>query len=189
MSQFHKSLERLLSGATLSGFLSAEGSPEPRPCSLKVERLEKSDGLHDWQFQFALQAAGNEHECRLPADVHWAGSTPVVSIHEAEIPGVGAVSAKVLINNCLVAGTWVHNDKRGEVWGEISHSHTPPPQHKKRFVIERSSEFLREWWTGSDWSDDCAKAQWFVHEPDGPRVTADEGAHAVCYPSGAVEPG
>ncbi len=188
MSQFHTSLKRLLSGATLSGFLSAEGSPEPRPVTLDIKRLDKSRGPHDWQLHVAIQAVENTVECDLAVDVQWAGSTPVISLHEASIPGVGTVNAKILINNCLFAGTWVHEGIRGEVWGEVWPL-AEAVSRKERFVIERSSEFLREWWTGSEWSEAAETAHWYKHEPDGPRITGDEGAHAVCYPSGEVEPG
>ena len=189
MSLFHTSLKRLLSGATLSGFLSAEGSPQPRPASLQIKRLEKSAGPHDWTFQVALQAAGNTEECPLTADVHWAGSTPVISIHEVNIPGVGTVSAKLLINNWLFAGIWVHNDKRGQVWGEVSPHPRNPPRPRIASSSNAAASSCGNGGRVSGWSDDCAQAQWFEHEPDGPRVTADEGAHAVCYPSGEVEPG
>jgi hypothetical protein len=59
----------------------------------------------------------------------------------------------------------------------------------RQYVIERSSEFLREWWTGSSWSDDYRKARWYAHEPDAPRETSEENAKAVRYPEGVVGPG
>lgn len=188
MNHHETSFERLLSGATLSGMLSAAGGEESRAAAVLVQRLERTDAPHEWLLHVVVTPGGNGVECQVKCDVHWAGSTPVATVHEAEIPGIGTVNAKVLFHNCLFTGTWLHAGRKGQMWGEVvtcAPDETPP----KRFVIERSSEYLREWWTGSDWSEDYARARWFEHEPDGPRVTDDEEAHAVCYASGKVEAG
>lgn len=188
MSLFHESLQRVLSGATLSGLLSPAGNHQPTQAAVLVKQLQKAAGPHDWLFQIAITAGGKEQECSVKGDVHWHGSTPVLTMHDVEIPGVGQVSGKLMIHNRLFAATWVHEGVRGHAWGDVAvRSAQQPPS--KQFVIERSSEFLREWWTGSDWSKDCTRALWFEHEPDGPRVTDDEEAHAVFYPSGEVEAG
>lgn len=187
MSLFHESLTRLLSGATLTGFLSPSDDQNPKAVSVLVKQLEKSGSSHQWQFQLLMTPGGNGQACSIIADVHWAGSTPVVSLHDVEIPDVGLINGKVLIHNGLFAGTWVYEGAKGQAWGEIVSPTTPPPP--KQFVIERSSEFLREWWTGTDWSNDYAQATWYEHEPDGPRVTADEAAHSVFYPDGKMDAG
>lgn len=57
------------------------------------------------------------------------------------------------------------------------------------YVIERCSENLREWGTGTEWSEDDRAAKWYEHEPDAPRETDDEQARTVHYPSGEVEAG
>lgn len=56
----------------------------------------------------------------------------------------------------------------------------------KEFVIERTNEMRREWWTGSEWSDDEKQACWYRTEPDAPKITEDENARAVRYETGAI---
>jgi hypothetical protein len=56
----------------------------------------------------------------------------------------------------------------------------------KEFVIERTNEMRREWWTGKTWTEDETQARWYTDEPDAPLATGDESAHAVRYESGAV---
>ena len=34
-----------------------------------------------------------------------------------------------------------------------------------QYVIERTSEMRREWWTGSDWTEDENRAKWYDSEP------------------------
>jgi hypothetical protein len=111
----------------------------------------------------------------------------VLTVTEAEIPGLGTISAKLMIHNCLFAGTWIHEGGSGTLWGNVVSQHEP--KHRKRFVIERSSEFLREWWTGRGWSEQGSEARWFEHEPDAPGETDDEEARPVCYPGGEIEAG
>ncbi len=57
---------------------------------------------------------------------------------------------------------------------------------QQRYVIERTSESKREWWTGSGWSEDDHRAQWFECKPDACREADDENAHVVEYTSGTV---
>ena len=55
----------------------------------------------------------------------------------------------------------------------------------KEFVIERTKEMRREWWTGTDWSEDENKARYNA-EPDAPQQTGDENARPVHYETGVV---
>lgn len=56
----------------------------------------------------------------------------------------------------------------------------------KEFVIERTNEMRREWWNGTDWTEDEFQARWYESEPDAPKVTGDENARAVHYETGTV---
>jgi hypothetical protein len=56
----------------------------------------------------------------------------------------------------------------------------------REYVIERSSEMRREWWTGAVWSEDENQARWYDSEPDAAKETDDENAHSVHYESGIV---
>ena len=55
-----------------------------------------------------------------------------------------------------------------------------------QYVIERTSETRREWWTGTAWSDDENGAKWYDSEPDASKETDDENAHSVHYETGSV---
>jgi hypothetical protein len=47
------------------------------------------------------------------------------------------------------------------------------------FIIQRASESRCEWWTGSRWSADIAKAQRYADEPNASAETGDESADAA----------
>jgi hypothetical protein len=54
------------------------------------------------------------------------------------------------------------------------------------YVIERTSETRREWWTGADWCEDENQARWYDSEPDAAKETGDENARSVHYETGIV---
>jgi hypothetical protein len=57
----------------------------------------------------------------------------------------------------------------------------------QEFVIERTNEMKREWWTGSEWSEDESLACWYSDEPDAPQETQDENARAVRHEAGLID--
>jgi hypothetical protein len=57
----------------------------------------------------------------------------------------------------------------------------------REFVIERTNEMKREWWTGTEWSEDEAEAHWYSIEPDAPQETQDENARAVRHAAGVID--
>lgn len=57
----------------------------------------------------------------------------------------------------------------------------------REFVIERTNETKREWWTGAGWSEDENEARWYSGEPDAPQETQDENARAVRHETGVID--
>lgn len=51
--------------------------------------------------------------------VEWAGETPVISMTDFTIPGMGTFSCRVLFHKDRYAGTWQHGEKGGHMWGLI----------------------------------------------------------------------
>ena len=185
MSAKHRSLERLLTNATIHATLHCGGEElADRPVTIRTKTFGRdSIEFHTWDV--TLNAESGEQSWTFDTKMHldWARASPVLSIDRLEIDGVGAVSLRLMIHNCGIAGIWTGKDSRGFVDGIVD-QHGHPPH---RYVIERSGECMQEWWTGSVWTKDWTEAEWFDREPDGPRVTEDEGAHGVCYRSGTVD--
>jgi hypothetical protein len=62
----------------------------------------------------------------VPVTVKWAGDTPVITLTDAGIPGVGTYTARVLIYRDHYAGYWA-NDKGhgGQMWGKLERPAAP----------------------------------------------------------------
>jgi hypothetical protein len=52
-------------------------------------------------------------------EVKWAGKTPVITLDNVTIPGLGTFSSRVVIDGPLYAGTWQHDAVGGHMFGKI----------------------------------------------------------------------
>ena len=55
----------------------------------------------------------------VPVVVKWAGSTPVITLDEITLPGMGTFSARVLFHSNRYAGTWQHDQVGGLMFGRV----------------------------------------------------------------------
>ena len=55
----------------------------------------------------------------MPLQVQWAGTTPVITLTNVLIPGLGTFSSRVVIYKNKYAGTWTHGDVGGHLFGTI----------------------------------------------------------------------
>ena len=55
----------------------------------------------------------------LSLPIYWAGKTPVITVDNLKVPGLGTFDARVVINNDKYAGTWKHGDVGGHLFGKI----------------------------------------------------------------------
>jgi hypothetical protein len=55
----------------------------------------------------------------IPVTILWAGDTPVITLTDLSIPGLGTYSARVLLFRDHYAGTWIGGDGGGHVFGDI----------------------------------------------------------------------
>ena len=66
-----------------------------------------------------IQVEGQDLTLPIPLTVLWAGNTPVITLDETSIPGLGTFSARVLIHGHNYAGTWSHGNEGGQMFGRI----------------------------------------------------------------------
>ena len=114
-------LHTLLQGARLVGQFSVVGmgtTPPPQPEQYAVSRLER-DAEGRWVFNVSMSYASQQHTMPVPVTIEWAGDTPMITLTEQTIPGLGTFSARVLLYDGLYAGTWKHGQFGGHMWGRI----------------------------------------------------------------------
>jgi hypothetical protein len=118
-AQRDRDFEIMMSGVTLVGHsarFDQEGlSGEERYAIDKVSKLAGDT----WLFQTRLKYGSHEIPVPIPLQVQWAGDTPVITLTDLAIPGVGTYTARVLLYRDQYAGTWSGGTVGGQVFGRI----------------------------------------------------------------------
>jgi hypothetical protein len=79
----------------------------------------KKVGPGKWILAARIEYGGKDVAVPVPLDVHFAGDTPVLSLTNAGIPGLGTYSARVIVYEGSYAGTWTGPGCGGFVAGVI----------------------------------------------------------------------
>lgn len=108
----------LLSGATLTGWFTDSNHPDAPPVhdSYTISKAAKADG-DKWLIQSRIGETGLE--VPLYIDVKWAGDTPVMTLDQLAVPGMGSFDARVLFYGKSYAGVWSGAKHGGEMGGRV----------------------------------------------------------------------
>ena len=87
-----------------------------------IEKVSKLTG-ETWLIQSRLQYGGRDIPLPLPVVIKWAGDTPVLTLTDLSIPGMGTFTARILFYRDQYAGTWSAKDHGGQMFGRIVRSH------------------------------------------------------------------
>ena len=72
-----------------------------------------------YRFTARIKYGDVDSEVPMPLTVLWSGNTPVITLDNLTIPGMGTFSARVLIHSDRYAGTWQHDAVGGHLFGKI----------------------------------------------------------------------
>ena len=101
---------------TLEGEERRDGLPE----RYEISGVTKLDGDR-WRFDARVQYGSVDATLPIVVPVVWAGDTPMVSITDFAIPGLGEeFGARVIFHDERYAGTWNHGRYGGLMYGTIS---------------------------------------------------------------------
>jgi len=118
-SDLEQKFQQMMSGVTLIGH-SASLKDESISGEEKyvIEKVSKLRG-ETWLFHVRIQYGSHDIPIPLPVTIKWAGDTPVITINNLKIPGLGTYTARVLLYQDQYAGTWSGKDHGGQVFGKI----------------------------------------------------------------------
>jgi hypothetical protein len=124
-----KSFAETLTGATLVGHFTVVGRPDPgkdRTDRYEIEKAEKIEG-HRWLITSRIKYGKHDLKVPMPLEVYWAGDTPVITVSNVTVPGLGTFVARVLVYGDRYAGTWQHDKFGGHMWGMIERTAAAAP--------------------------------------------------------------
>lgn len=118
VAALEKQFEESLNGVTLVGHFTMGNDTALREEKYTIEKVSKlKDGL--WLFNARIQYGKRDVTLPLPLPVKWAGDTPVITLTDLSIPGIGTYTARVMIYRGHYAGTWSGKNHGGHLFGRI----------------------------------------------------------------------
>lgn len=107
-----------MSGVVLEGFFTVGDGAELRKERYEISKVSKLGG-DIWVFQARIQYGSRDVTVPVPVRMEWAGDTPVLSLTEVAIPGLGTFTARVLFYDEEYVGVWRHGEVGGLHFGQI----------------------------------------------------------------------
>lgn len=114
-----KKFQEMMTGVTLVGHSTRANKAgvggEERYVIDKVSKLAGDT----WVIQARIKYGSHDLPVPVPVTIKWAGDTPVITLTDLAIPGLGTYTARVLLYRGQYAGTWSAKDHGGEMFGKI----------------------------------------------------------------------
>ena len=133
IAALEKEFQEIMTGATLTGYwqMTGEGGltgkaplTEPKGEKYSISGVTKMGGDY-WLVAARIQIAEDKDvTVPVPVRVVWSGDTPVITLDDVPIHGLGTYSARVMVYRGFYSGTWLCNGKNygGVMMGRIEKS-------------------------------------------------------------------
>ena len=126
-ARLFKKFESTLANAVLTGKFTITGKQTPpREESYTIRSVKKMAQGDYWLFTARIKYGKRDVTLPMPIPVKWAGDTPVISLDDLTLPGLGTFSAHVVIDGDKYAGTWAHGKVGGHMFGAIAPAKPEP---------------------------------------------------------------
>jgi len=119
-------LAEYLNGTQFIGKFTIDGTDgEPKTETYTISSCEKLPTADLYRFKTRIKYGSVDQEVPLDLKILWSGNTPVITLENLWIPGMGTFDAHVLLrpgqgdNAGRYAGTWQHDAKGGHLFGKI----------------------------------------------------------------------
>lgn len=116
----------LMQDCVLAGRFSVDGQEEDAEKTDKYV-IQSATKVKDDNWIVNAHITYGQHDLivPVPVKVNWAGDTPVLSVTDLAIPGLGEeFSARLLFYDGRYAGTWGHGEAGGQMWGRTEKQKT-----------------------------------------------------------------
>ena len=125
-----KKLAKDLTGVKLVGKFTVTGKGEmtPKEEEYTITSAMKLEEPDLWLIKARVKYGKTDGTFPIPLEIKWAGDTPVITLTNLEIPGLGTFSSRVVIYEGRYAGTWQHGDVGGHLFGVLKRDEEKPAE-------------------------------------------------------------
>ena len=114
-----RKFEEMMKGVSLVGRSSRQNSDK-----ISTEEKYVIEGVskltaETWLFRARFQYGGKDIPIPVPVTIKWAGDTPVITLTDVNIPGMGSWTARVILYRDQYAGTYSGAKGGGQMFGKI----------------------------------------------------------------------
>ena len=120
MNDEEKAFSEMLTGVDLVGSFTVDGQAgAPKQDRYSITKVVKVKG-NTWMIHARIKYGEVDLTVPVPVKIDWAGKTPVLSVTDLKIPGLGSeFGSSILFQGNRYAGTWEHGKVGGHMWGRI----------------------------------------------------------------------
>lgn len=121
LDEREQALIETLSGATLVGSFTVTGREDGDELRQERYAIREVEKVQDNLFLFRVRIQYGERDTTVaaPLVVIWSGDTPVITLTDASLPGMGRYTARVLIYGDHYAGYWSAGEVEGTMFGVV----------------------------------------------------------------------
>lgn len=114
-------LEKMLTNVRLVGHFTIDGKPlnDLKEEKYEIKSAKKMPEGNAWTIAARIQYAKYDVTVPLLLNIEWAGNTPVLTLDQFTIPGMGTFDARVIFHDGKYIGTWTHDSVGGHLFGRI----------------------------------------------------------------------
>lgn len=119
LTELEQKFQNDLSGAILTGAFTVDGKQDgkpPREERYEIKNVSKLRGDY-WVFTARVKYGETDITVPITLQVVWAGDTPMISMTNLAIPGLGTFTCRVMFYDNRYAGTWQHGEVGGHMFG------------------------------------------------------------------------
>ena len=119
--ELNKKLAADLTNVKFVGSFTVSGkeSEAPKEEEYTITSALKLDEPDLWLLKARIKYGKTDQTFPIPLEIKWAGDTPIITLTNLEIPGLGTFTSRVIIYEGRYAGTWQHGDVGGHLFGRI----------------------------------------------------------------------
>jgi hypothetical protein len=119
LNDSEKKFQAMMENATLVGYYTLGDRADLKADQYRIEHITKLKE-DTWNFEAHFQTGQRDMKMTLPIPVKFAGDTPMISLTNLSVMGMGPFSARIVFYDGAYAGTWSANaDHRGVMFGKI----------------------------------------------------------------------
>ncbi|MCA9205663.1 MAG: hypothetical protein KDA59_21565 [Planctomycetales bacterium] len=127
--ELYRKFTGAMENVRLAGVFTVRGREDtpPKREEYLIESVKKLPQGDFWMFKARIRYGDKDVSLPLPLEVKWAGDTPVITLTNFTIPGLGTFDSRVVIHDGKYAGTWTHGNATGHLFGTVERITPPQP--------------------------------------------------------------